>query len=369
MLIYISTFLSNTSGHDTLFREAEKAGYLVKQQDGTPYLIRNTDFFAGMVDLSNPKACEWFKSVIKTELIGHAGASGWMADFGEALPFNAVLAGGASPSEWHNHYSEEWAEINRQAIEEAGRGNDVVFFNRSGYTQSPGSATLFWLGDQLQTWDDFDGIKTAVVGLLSGGISGFSLLHSDTGGFNAFAVKLADREIPIIARSKELLMRWEELSAFNSVFRTHEGLNPAISAQFDTDAETSAHFARMAKVYKALAFYRKQLVEEAARTGHPVVRHPFLEYPDDQNTYGLRYQFMYGSEFMVAPVLDPGVTSVQMYLPKGDWTNLWTGESASLPVGRWMEVAAPLGKPAVFYKRGSSVGRQLVAALKTEGTY
>ena len=91
MLIYISTFLSNTTDHDTLFREAEKAGYLVKQRDGTPYLIRNTDFFAGMVDLSNPMACEWFKSVIKTELIGHAGASGWMADFGEALPFNAVL--------------------------------------------------------------------------------------------------------------------------------------------------------------------------------------------------------------------------------------------------------------------------------------
>jgi alpha-glucosidase len=369
MMIYLSTFLSNTSGHDSLFREAEKAGYLVKQADGTPYLIRNTDFYAGMVDLSNPQACQWFKSVIKTELIGHAGASGWMADFGEALPFNAVLSGGARAAEWHNHYPEKWAELNRQAIEEAGRGDDIVFFNRSGYTQSPGNSTLFWLGDQLQTWDDFDGIKTAVVGLLSGGVSGFSLLHSDTGGFDAFAVKLLDHEIPIIARSKELLMRWEELSAFNSVFRTHEGLNPAISAQFDTDAETLAHFARMAKIYKALGFYRKRLVEEAARTGHPVVRHPFLEYPDDQNTYGLRYQFMYGSEFMVAPVLDPGVTSVQMYLPPGRWTNLWTGESVSLPVGRWVEVAAPFGKPAVFYKQGSAVGQEFVAALKAEGLY
>jgi alpha-glucosidase len=196
-----------------------------------------------------------------------------------------------------------------------------------------------------------------------------SLLHSDTGGFNAFALKLVDREIPLIARSKDLLLRWEELSALNSVFRTHEGLNPAISAQFDTGAETLAHFARMAKVYKALAFYRKPLVEEAARTGHPVVRRPFLEYPDDPNTYDLRYQFMYGTEFMVAPVLDPGVRSVQMYLPKGDWVNLWTGESVSVAVGRWIEVPAPLGKPAVFYKQGSVVGQQFVAALKAEGAY
>jgi sulfoquinovosidase len=369
MLIYISTFLSNTMGHDALFREAEKAGYLVKQADGKPYLIRNTDFYAGMVDLSNPEACEWFKSVIKAELIARAGASGWMADFGEALPFDSVLSGGANPAEWHNHYTEKWGQINREAIQEAGRTDDIVFFNRSGFTQSPGQSTLFWLGDQLQTWDEFDGIKTAVVGLLSGGVSGFSLLHSDTGGFNALGFRLADREIPLIARSKELEMRWEELSAFNCVFRTHEGLNPAISAQYDTDAETLAHFARMAKVYKALAFYRKQLVEEAARSGYPVVRHPFLEYPDDPNTYQLRFQFMYGTELMVAPVLDPGVTSVRAYLPKGDWTNLWSGESLGLAVGEWVEVAAPIGKPAVFYKKDSAIGQEFVRALKAQGVY
>lgn len=164
-------------------------------------------------------------------------------------------------------------------------------------------------------------------------------------------------------------MRWEELNAFTSVFRTHEGLNPSLSAQFDTDTETMAHFARMARVYKALAFYRKQLVEEAARTGYPVVRHPFLHYPHDPNTYTLRYQFMYGSELMVRPVLDPGATHVQVYLPRGEWMNLWTGESVSAPSGRWIEVAAPLGKPAVFYKQGSSVGERLVTALKAAGVY
>ena len=145
-----------------------------------------------------------------------------MADFGEALPFDSVLFDGARAATWHNHYTEKWAAINRQAINEAGRGNDIVFFNRSGYSQSPEYSTLFWLGDQLQTWDEYDGIKTAVVGMLSGGVSGFSLLHSDTGGYNAFALKLGNREVPVIARSKELLMRWEELSAFTCVLRTHE---------------------------------------------------------------------------------------------------------------------------------------------------
>jgi alpha-glucosidase len=369
MMIYINPFLTNAPGHDELFNQAMQAGYLVKKKDGTPYLIKNTDFYAGLADLSNPAARQWMKGIIKNELITHARASGWMTDFGEALPFDASLYDNASPDVWHNHYPEAWAEVNREAIQEAGRGDDIVFFDRSGFTQSPGQATLFWLGDQLQTWDEYDGIKTAVVGMLSGGVSGFSLTHSDTGGYNAFAINISGKEIPIIARSKELLMRWVELSTFTSVLRTHEGLNPAISAQVDSDPETLAHFARMAKIYRALGFYRKQLMDEAARTGYPMVRHPFLEYPNDSNTYNLRYQYMFGSEFMFAPVVDNGATRVRLYLPAGNWTNVWTGETMDTAKGTWVEVAAPIGKPALFYKTGSAIGEQFVAALKAEDLY
>ncbi len=369
IMIYINPFLTNASGHDELFNQALQAGYLVKKKDGKPYLIKNTDFYAGLVDLSNPAAREWMKNIIKNEMITHARASGWMTDFGEALPFDSSLYDNASPDVWHNHYPEAWAQVNREAIQEAGRGDDIVFFDRSGFTQSPGQATLFWLGDQLQTWDEYDGIKSAVVGMLSGGVSGFSLTHSDTGGYNAFAVNISGKEVPIVARSKELLMRWVELSTFTSVLRTHEGLNPAISAQVDSDPETLAHFARMAKIYQALGFYRKQLVEEAASTGHPVVRHPFLEYPNDPDTYGLRYQYMFGSEFMFAPVVDEGATNVQLYLPAGSWTNVWTGDTLNVSKGIWIDVAAPLGKPALFYKNGSAIGRKFVANLKDEGLY
>ena len=366
MMIYINPFLTNAPGHNELFNQAQQAGYLIKKKDGRPYLIKNTDFFAGLVDLSNPAARQWMKNIIKNELITGDRASGWMADFGEAVPFDASLYDNANPDVWHNHYPVAWAQLNREAIQEAGRGDDIVFFNRSGFTQSPGQATLFWLGDQLQTWDEYDGIKTAVVGMLSGGISGFSLTHSDTGGYNAFAVNILGKKVPIVARSKELLMRWVELSTFTSILRTHEGLNPAISAQVNSDSETLMHFARMAKIYKALGFYRKQLANEAARTGHPIVRHPFLEYPNDLNTYGLRYQYMFGSELMFAPVVDAGATKVQLYLPAGNWTNLWTGETLNAANGKWIQVAAPLGKPALFYKMESAIAKQFVAALKAE---
>jgi alpha-glucosidase (family GH31 glycosyl hydrolase) len=366
VLVYINPFLDSAPGHDALFGQARDNGYLVERADGTPYLIRNTTFSAGLLDLSNPAARAWVKAIIKDELIGRAGASGWMNDFGEALPFNAKLAGGADPAVWHNRYPEEWARVSREAVEEAGR-DDIVFFDRSGFTRSPGIATLFWLGDQMQSWDEYDGIKTAVVGLLSGGVSGFSLLHSDTGGYVVLKLSLDGRQIPLIARTPQLLMRWMELNAFTAVFRTHEGLDPAVAAQFDSDAATLAHLVRFAKVYRGLGAYRKGLVADAADRGHPVVRHPFLHYPDDADTGALRYQFLLGPDLMVAPVLDRGADAVDVYFPEGSaWTDLWTGAEAGSP-GEWASMAAPLGRPAVFLRRGGPAAAMILGGLRAEG--
>jgi alpha-glucosidase len=160
-----------------------------------------------------------------------------------------------------------------------------------------------------------------------------------------------------------------EMSAFTAVYRTHEGLQPENNAQFYTDEETYAHFARFAKVYRALAFYRADLMQEASVYGYPVVRHPMLQYPQDPNVYGLQYQWLLGSEIMVAPVADKGARQVRVYLPGGRWVHLWTGNIYdSEPGGRWFEdVPAPLGEPGVFYKAGSVVGDTFAANLRAEG--
>jgi len=98
----------------------------VEHADGSPYLLKNSNFRAGLIDLSNPDTRTWIKNVIKTQMIGKAGASGWMNDFGEALPFDSKLHDGADPAVWHNRFPEEWARVAREAIEEAGRGDDIV---------------------------------------------------------------------------------------------------------------------------------------------------------------------------------------------------------------------------------------------------
>jgi alpha-glucosidase len=66
---------------------------------------------------------------------------------------------------------------------------------------------------------------------------------------------------------------------------------------------------------------------------------------------------MLGSEFLVAPVVDPGQTTRSVYFPKGEWVHIWSGKVfGSADVGSWASVPAPLGEPPVFHKKGSVYG-------------
>ncbi len=219
------------------------------------------------------------------------------------------------------------------------------------------------ISDHEVSWDEHDGIKSAVTGLLSSGLSGYSLQHSDIGGYTAI-----DHPLLKYHRSQELLMRWTELAAFTVVFRTHEGNRPEVNHQIYSDEETLRHFNRFAKVYAAWKPYRMKLVAEAAETGLPVVRHPFIHYPHDPEVYDLEYQFMVGSQFMVALVLDPKEEKAEVYLPAGRWVHLWSKESYGSPrKGSYQTLSAPIGEPAVFYKEGSEAGRRFRDELKQQG--
>lgn len=130
------------------------------------------------------------------------GVCGWMCDFGESIPLDAVLHDNHTPSQFHSMYPSLWGRLNAEAIAKASSlatcphngdvcntspcpQDEVVYFMRAGNALSPSSTRLFWLGDQMVTWDAHDGLATVVMGLLSQGLSGYSLSHSDIGGYTA----------------------------------------------------------------------------------------------------------------------------------------------------------------------------------------
>ncbi|HZJ09250.1 MAG TPA: alpha-glucosidase, partial [Trueperaceae bacterium] len=378
VLIYVNPFLADMrerpGGRPDLLGAAIEGSHLVKDASGRTYLTDQGDFEAGLVDLSDPAARDWYLHTL-TEQIAATGALGWMADFGEGLPLDAVLANGDAVT-WHNHYPQAWADFNRElrhrlAARSGHDPGDYVAFFRSGYAKSPAGASLFWLGDQTVTWDGHDGLRSALKGLLSSGFSGYSLQHGDVGGYTSTVSPLPRR-----VRTRELLARWGELMAFTVVLRTHEGNRPALNTQVYSTEETLADFARSARIHAAWRDLRRQLMEEAASTGMPVVRHPWLAYHDDDRTKDLETQFFLGHDVLVAPVLWPSRTSVEAYLPAGSgiWTHVFGGgpdddaadddaEHAARD-GRWVSVPAPLGRPGVFVRCHDEATRALAHRLR-----
>ena len=336
VLGYINTFLADVGEQ---YAEAKKRNLLVKNQHGEDYKLFSVGTPMYLLDLTNPETEVWIKDIIKKEMI-EVGLSGWMADFGEYLPFDAQLHSGIDPAVYHNQYSVDWARINAEAIKESGKEGEIVFFSRAGFTGSARHTPMFWTGDQLVTFDRHDGLSSAISGILSSGLSGVSLNHSDIGGYTTSST---------IRRSKEVLLRWAEMAAFTPFFRTHEGNRPEDNHQFYTDLDTQEKFAGISRIHLALEPYFRHLEVEAAERGYPVVRHLFLHYPEDINTFRLNNQFLLGEDLLVCPVTKEGMSMVDCYFPSGTWQSIWSNETYEGQ--KWHTVQAPLGSPAAFTKK------------------
>ena len=387
ILTYVNPFLMRSRGvKGALYREAKEKGYMVtRQRSGKVYLLGTEPGVGyGLLDLTNPEAAAWIEDVI-VDMALNTGASGWMADFGEYLPFDCALHSGESPLAVHNRYPEMWAEINQRAMARAGlfgtdsrrdeddgvtKENDDeregVFLSRSASSKSPRFSSLFWLGDQLVSWDAHDGMKSALCGMLSGGLSGLALSHSDIGGYTA---------TPGNSRSVELLKRWMELSSLaDSVFRTHQGNRPFHNAQIWDSDDVLDHLRWFTKLHVILGKYRGSLMEETEKRGLPVTRPMVLHYASDVIASALATQFLIGRDLLAVPVMDRGTNKVHAYLPPGDvWLDVWTtqrapaqghwfgGDISLLPPGTepghgaWVTVDAPVGWPAVFIRIGAGV--------------
>ena len=350
VLGYINPFLAlNTP----MFEEAKRNNFLVNNKKGEVHIVKTGGFDAAIVNLLDERAQNWLQQIIETNLIGN-GLSGWMADFGEWCPWfvtdtvhNTFKRFGTDNAEpdaitfnAHNAYVVRWAQINNDAIQHS-PDKEIMFFMRAGNEYSQQHSTMFWMGDQMVSWGEHDGIKSTVTALNSAAMSGIRNLHSDIGGYTT--VKNVFLKV---VRDRELFYRWAELNVFQPFYRTHEGLKPDVNHQFYSDSASVAFFARTSKMHYALKDYRKQY--EDRHTAIPIIHPLLIDFPQDSVCFDLKYQFMFGNEILVAPVLDKGAEKVKAYLPEGKWIHLFSGKEF---LGKqWYDLDAPIGKPAVFVK-------------------
>src|SRR5437016_12172707 len=72
--------------------------------------------------------------------------------------------------------------------------------------------------------------------------------------------------------------------------------------------------------------YLYSVVRECATTGMPLLRALWLHYPRDPQAVACQDEYLWGRDLLVAPVVEQGATSRNIYLPRGVWYDLWTGE-------------------------------------------
>ncbi|MGI5862300.1 MAG: TIM-barrel domain-containing protein [Myxococcales bacterium] len=338
---YFNTFLVKDT---RIFEEAAAGNHFVLSPAGGPYLFDGVTFVpSGLADLSRAETREWVKGYLGKAL--DVGFDGWMADFGEWLPHDAVLASGEDPLLAHNRYPDEWARLNAEVLaERASDGRQRLFFSRAGWLGTTRHVPVFWAGDQRTSFQADDGMPTVVTMGLNLGLAGVSTYGHDIAGYQSATNPPS---------TKELFFRWTSLGALSPVMRTHHGIDAKRNWWFGKDEETIAHFKRWAQLHIQLFPYFDGCSAVAESTGLPIMRALPLEFPDFEPGWAIKDEYLLGPALLVAPVLEEGKARRTVHLPPGRWIPWKGGDAVEGPVE--IEVDAPLEEVPLFARAGSVV--------------
>ena len=202
--------------------------------------------------------------------------------------------------------------------------------------------SALWPGDNTSNWAH---LRQSIPLLLGMGLSGFPFVGSDIGGF-------------VGAPTAELFTRWLQAGVFYPFMRTHTMFGSPDQEPWSYGTENETLNRRSIELRYQLLPYIYNVMREAAESGIPAMRPLMLEYPGDEQTYGIDDQFLFGSDLLIAPVLQEAATERGVYLPAGDWYDYWSGEH--LTGGKWITVPLTLSSIPMFVRGGAFIFTQPV---------
>lgn len=338
------------------YAEMRQKGYLVKSNEGVDVqmIFHGNNVF---LDATNPEARKYAWGKIKKNYYDYGIRTFWLdeaePEFG-TYDYARYRYFDGPVEEVGNAYPREYARMFYEGQKAAGQ-DDIVNLIRCAWAGSQRYGALVWSGDIFSNWTDF---KRQIVAGIQMGLSGIPWWNSDIGGFHGGDVRTEE--------FKELLMRWFQFGAFCPVMRMHGSrvphtdiINKAGEVRECTGAdneiwsfgpECEKIMTKYIRIREAMKDYIRDTMAEATK-GEPVMRALFYEFPEDENTFAINDEYMFGPDILVAPVVEPGAVARKVYLPKGsDFVLASTGETYK--GGETVTVAAPIDVLPLFLRDG-----------------
>ena len=268
--------------------------------------VRNAD--GGMpvedaiLDFSNPQTVAWYQQKIAGLL--RQGVSTIKCDFGEAAPYNGFYHSGRGGLYEHNLYPLRYNKALWEVVERE-HPDEGVIWARSAWAGSQRYA-LHWGGDAAT---NNIGMLGDLRGGLSFGLSGFSFWSHDMGGF-------------VTASPEDIYRRWLPFGFLSSHTRAHGA--PPTEPWLISESFTKAFRDCAEMKYKLMPYVYAQ-AKDCSERGLPMVRALLVEFPDDPGAWLVEDEYMFGSQMLVAPLLESG-NSRTVYLPRGQWIDYQTGK-------------------------------------------
>lgn len=290
-----------------------------------------------LLDFTRPKAWSWWQEQARTQLIEIGVESLWN-DNNEFFSFeDGACFGFGEPVDFSLMRPIQSLLMTRASHEvlKASKPETNGFVQtRSGYVGLQRYAQT-WTGDNVTHWKTLRANLSMGLGMSLSGILNFG---HDVGGFAG--------PLP----EPELLVRWIQLGIYMPRFCIHSWKSDSLCTEFWQSPEVEEVATRYIKKREALIPYLKECFIAAHQSGKPIQRPLFYDFGlVDQETFHLEDQFMFGDQFLVAPVLERGQESRELYLPKScSWKNETTGKTYS--GGQWLEVDSPIETCPVFEK-------------------
>ena len=202
----------------------------------------------------------------------------------------------------HNVFGLENARATYEGLRKLQGDERPFVLTRAAYAGAQRYAAT-WTGDNSSTWNH---LKMSTPMILSMGISGYPLVGDDIGGFAT-------------TPPSDLLTRWFELGAFNPIFRDHAAKGTGDHEPWANGPDQEAIRRKYIEMRYKLLPYIYTSMEETSRTGMPLMRPLFLEYPQVEGIAGNDRDFLFGGDLFVTPIFSEEVRALDINLPPGEW--------------------------------------------------